>query len=224
MVGAEYSGTTTISKAFIDWIKSNLGKTVIFHDHWKIPEIAGHPPNETPNTMLTSIEQKQVLESTSPVKELLMRYALYYHTPHSYESNDQFGLYVGYYFDDLIYGPKYFDYGKPNQPGDRLLEKLKIEQNIIKFSPDTVIALIKCNEIETKQRIEKTPHKKQMAGGNDIKSLAHRFQKEFDSSLIANKITIDTSNSTIDQSVSELVYKLQPFFSRDDRIRLLSNL
>ena len=224
MMGAEYSGTTTIAEGFINWIKSNLGKTVIFHDHWKIPQISGHPPTDPPSINLTTAEQLQVSKATSPVKELLMRYALYYHTPHSYEDNDQFGLYVGYYFDDLIYGPDFFDYGKVNHPGDRILEKLKIEQTIMKFCPDTVLTLIKCNETETKQRIKKSPHKIQMVGENDIKSLKNRFQKEFDSSLITNKITIDTSNSTIEQSVSELVYKLQPFYSRDDRIKLLSNL
>ena len=34
MMGSEYSGTTTIAKGFIEWIKSNFNKTVIFHDHW----------------------------------------------------------------------------------------------------------------------------------------------------------------------------------------------
>ena len=224
MIGSEYSGTTTLAKGFIDWIKSNLGRTVIFHDHWKIPQISGHPPTDPPNINLTTTEQIQVSKATSPVKELLMRYALYYHTPHSYEDNDQFGLYVGYYFDDLIYGPEYFDYGKPSQPGNRILEKLKIEQTIMKFCPDTVLALIKCNESEIKKRININPHKNQIADENEINILSNRFQKEFDTSLITNKITIDTSNSSIDASVSELVYNLQPFFSKDDRMRLLSGI
>ena len=224
MIGSEYSGTTTLAKGFIDWIKSNLGRTVIFHDHWKIPQISGHPPTEPPNINLTTTEQIQVSKATSPVKELLMRYALYYHTPLSYEDNDQFGLYVGYYFDDLIYGPEYFDYGKPSQPGNRILEKLKIEQTIMKFCPDTVLALIKCNESEIKKRININPHKNQIADENEINILSNRFQKEFDTSLITNKITIDTSNSSIDASVSELVYNLQPFFSKDDRMRLLSGI
>ena len=224
MVGPEYSGTTTIAKGFIDWVKSNLGRTVIFHDHWKIPQISGHPPTEPSHINLTPAEQTQVSKATSPVKELLMRYALYYHTPHSFEDNDQFGLSVGYYFDDLIYGPEYFHYGKPNQPGNRVLEKLKIEQTIMKFCPDTVLALIKCNESEIKKRIKSNPHKDQIGNENEINILSTRFQKEFDTSLITNKITIDTSNSTIETSVSELVHKVQPFFSKDDRLRLLSGI
>ncbi len=224
MVGPEYSGTTTIAKGFIDWVKSNLGRTVIFHDHWKIPQISGHPPTEPSHINLTPAEQIQVSKATSPVKELLMRYALYYHTPHSFEDNDQFGLSVGYYFDDLIYGPEYFHYGKPNQPGNRVLEKLKIAQTIMKFRPDTVLALIKCNESEIKKRIKSNPHKDQIGNENEINILSTRFQKEFDTSLITNKITVDTSNSTIETSVSELVHKVQPFFSKDDRLRLLSGI
>ena len=222
MMGSEYSGTTTIAKGFIEWIKSNFNKTVIFHDHWKIPQISGHPPTDPPNINLTTEEQILVSESTPPVKELLMRYALYYHTPHSYEEINQFGLYVGYYFDDLIYGPKYFDYGKPNQPGDRVLEKLKIEQTIMKFCPDTVLALVKCNQSETKKRMQNHTHKDQLGNIDDIKHFSNRFQKEFDTSLITNKIVLDTSNRTVEESVYELVYKLQPFFTKDDRIRLLS--
>ena len=73
MVGPEYSGTTTIAKGFIDWVKSNLGRTVIFHDHWKIPQISGHPPTAPSHINLTPAEQTQVSKATSPVKELLMR-------------------------------------------------------------------------------------------------------------------------------------------------------
>ncbi len=224
MMGSEYSGTTTLAKGFIEWIKSNLGKTVIFHDHWKIPQISGHPPTEPPHINITAEEQIQVSNATSPVKELLMRYALYYHSPHSYEETDQFGLYVGYYFDDLIYGPRYFDYGKPNQPGDRALEKLKIEQTIMKFCPNTVLTLVKCNESEIEKRIKSNPHKNQLGNENDIKFFANRFNEEFETSLITNKITLDTSNSNVNESVYELTYKLQPFFTKDDRMRLLSGI
>ena len=62
MMGSEYSGTTTIAKGFIEWIKSNFNKTVIFHDHWKIPQISGHPPTDPPNINLTTEEQLLVSE------------------------------------------------------------------------------------------------------------------------------------------------------------------
>ena len=92
----------------------------------------------------------------------------------------------------------------------------------MKFCPDTVLALVKCNQSETKKRMKYQTHKDQLGNIEDIKHFSNRFQKEFDTSLITNKIVLDTSNRTVEESVYELVYKLQPFFTKDDRIRLLS--
>ena len=92
----------------------------------------------------------------------------------------------------------------------------------MKFCPDTVLALVKCNQAETKKRMQNHTHKDQLGNIDDIKHFSNRFQKEFDTSLITNKIVLDTSTSTVDESIYELVYKLQPFFTKDDRIGLLS--
>ena len=43
------------------------------------------------------------------------------------------------------------------------------------------------------------------------------------SSLIGNKFAIDTSTATVEESLQELVRKLQPFITDADRLRMLAH-
>ena len=53
-IGCEYSGTTTLSRKLDEWLVETIGDQGMgYHDHWKIPEISGHPPHETSVTILT---------------------------------------------------------------------------------------------------------------------------------------------------------------------------
>ena len=55
-------------------------------------------------------EQEQVYKASPVVKELLMRYALYYHSPQGPQPIGTGSARVGYYFDELIYAPRYYGY------------------------------------------------------------------------------------------------------------------
>ena len=48
-----------------------------------------------------------------------------------------------------------------------------------------------------------------------------RFEEEFKASKIPNKMVIDTTGSTVEESVAEFVEKAEPFFNDRDRLRLL---
>ena len=50
-----------------------------------------------------------------------------------------------------------------------------------------------------------------------------RFEEENSSSLIANRITLDTTDTTPEETVSELVEKLDPFLTEADRVRMLAH-
>ena len=41
LIGAEYSGTTTLANKIAEWGTKTLGGQHGFHDHWKIPYL-GH--------------------------------------------------------------------------------------------------------------------------------------------------------------------------------------
>ena len=118
LIGCEYTGTTTLAHAINEWVEQSLGFPLApLHDHWKYPHVSGHPPGETV-TNLTNNEMDQLIKLTPKLKELFMRYTIYYHTM-SYRG---FGVatgsfLVGYHFDEAIYGPMYLGYGDQGAPG-----------------------------------------------------------------------------------------------------------
>ncbi|MCH7685695.1 MAG: hypothetical protein IH899_03275 [Planctomycetes bacterium] len=56
----------------------------------------------------------------------------------------------------------------------------------------------------------------------DIEYVLARFEDGFNQSMIQNKIIIDTSSATVDQSVGELVENIGSYLTQRDRIRMLT--
>ena len=74
-----------------------------------------------------------------------------------------------------------------------------------------------------KERIKTTPHTRTVLKEEDIQSVIDEFEEEFRSSFIRNKLTIDTSESTIEESLREFVSNIGPFLSDRDRLRIQAN-
>jgi hypothetical protein len=220
LTGCEYSGTTTLGNVISDWALNALGSRGGFHDHWKIPHISGHPPHETAVTMPTEDEKKQVLAASPRVKELLMRYALYYHTPTGRDASS--GMLVGYHIEDMIYGPLYFGYGGDGEPGDRRLVSQDIEQRILLYAPHAVLILVKASADVIGRRMREAPHQYGVVPEKDIEHVLDRFDEEFQLSQIHNKLTVDTSSATVDETLAELLKKVEPHLSDADRMRLVA--
>jgi hypothetical protein len=68
-----------------------------------------------------------------------------------------------------------------------------------------------------------TPHTRTVLKEEDIQSVLDEFDEEFRNSFIRNKLTIDTSESTIDESLQEFVTNIGPFLSDKDRLRIQAN-
>ena len=67
------------------------------------------------------------------------------------------------------------------------------------------------------------PHRNEVVPEQDIPLIIDRFQEEFNDSKIKNKISIDTTSDTIDQSVKKLAKKIEPYLNHEDRLKLLLN-
>ena len=222
-VGCEYAGTTTLMHQVQDWMRDNLGQTTIIHDHFKLPHASGHPPIETPGTILTEVEKAQVMAMSPKVKEIFTRYALYYHTSSETEASNIVGsLFTGHYIDDLIYGPHYFGYGGPGEPGDRRMEAQTIEQRLMTYTPQIVIVHMKASAETIRQRMKDAPHDHSLIEDADIKFLLRRFEEEFARSSIPNRIVLDTTNSTPESTFQEFLSQAEPFLTEGDRLRMLT--
>jgi hypothetical protein len=220
LIGCEYSGTTTLANAIRDWAVEVLGERILLHDHGKIPHISGHPPHETEATLLTEEEKRQVLEASPRVKELLMRYSLYYHTP--YYPRPEGGIVVGHHVDDMVYGPLYFGYGGDGEPGDRSLVSRHIEQRLLEVAPETVLVLVKASPEAIAERMVATPHQYGVVRQEDIEHILRRFEEEYERSQIRNKIDLDTTVATVEETLAEFVQEVEPHLSQADRVRLVA--
>ena len=222
-IGCEYSGTTTLLERLQEWMLENFGQHTIIHDHFKLPHASGHPPIDPPGIILTSQEKAQVMAMTPKVKEIFTRYALYYHTPSELGKSGEIGsIRSGHHIDDLIYGPHYFGYGGPEEPGDRRVEAQQIEQQLNDYAPGTVLVLVKASPTIIRRRMQDDTHESSVIRDQDVEFLLCRFEEEFHRSSIPNKFVLDTTESTPKLTFQQFLVEMEPYWSEADRLRMLT--
>ena len=220
LVGCEYSGTTTLANAINEWVKKTMGANFrIIHDHWKLPHTSGHAITDEVH-LPTEEEQQQVLALSPKLKEMTQRHSLVYHTPS--EPNDSDTLMVGYVFDEAVYAPFYYGYGGPGEGGDRGMYGKHLEHKLLKAAPETVLVHVKASPEVIVQRMRANPHHHGVVQEKDVEYILERFEKEIWNSLIGKRITLDTSTSTVEETLAEFVEKIEAHLTQTDRLRMLN--
>ena len=215
IVGCEYSGTTTLAHAINDWARETMGVGFrLIHDHFKQPDTKPHGPE------LTDDELAQFQALSARHREVMQRQNLYYHTSYTAKS-DMTSLVVGLHIDEAIYGPLYFGYGSAGQMGDRQVIAKHIEQRIVQYTPETVLVHVKARPDIIRQRMTQAPHASAVLRETDIEHILTRFEEEVFGSLLMNKLTLDTSDSTVTETVADFEQKVQPFLTQEDLARIL---
>ena len=222
LAGCEYAGTTTLGNAICRWSTEAMGAEYnllpdgtfdLLHDHYQIPHTSGHgqPWSEE--------EQAQILALSPRIKEMVQRHSLHYHIkPTNYDRADH--IVIGLHIEEAVYGPLYFGYGEAGGYGDRQNEARRIDEAILRLGPDTVMVLLKADADVIAGRMIESPHHNGPLREQDIGHVLQRFEEEFERSTIPNKMTIDTSGATVQQSLDEFVVKVQQFFTDTDLARL----
>ncbi len=209
VVGCEYAGTTTLSEAIMGWAKLTFGGEHFFHDHMKIPHIS--------HGTLSEDDIKHFMALSPDLKEQFQRFQVEYHLqPEFYEDDDHHN--VGFFIDEAVYAPLYYGY---DQEGGRTWHARKIEARIMEMAPDTVLVLVKASPEVIAKRKKENPHPHDLVQEKDIELVLKKFQEQFDASLLRKKVTIDTSNATVEESLAEFVENVKPMLSQADRVRML---
>ena len=55
----------------------------------------------------------------------------------------------------------------------------------------------------------------------DIQEVLGAFEREYEISVIKNKLTLDTSESTVEESLKEFKVKFEAFITMEDRTRIV---
>ena len=218
LVGCEYSGTTTLAKAICRWAEREMGafagvpEAYKIHDHFKIPHIS-HPPE------LNDDEQRQLLSLSPRLKETIQRHNIYYHLP-TY-SWPQDSIVIGLHIEDKIYGPLYFGYETEGDPRNPIMAtRAKFERWIMYAAPDIVLVLVKASPEVILRRLKDNPHHNGVLQEEDVDYVLQRFEEEYEKSEIRNKLTIDTTTATVEESLDEFVRSIRKFLTETDRKRI----
>ena len=125
---------------------------------------------------------------------------------------------VGFHIDEAVYAPLYYGY---DEEGGRTRAARKIEARILEMAPDTALVLVKASPEVIAKRKKENPHPHDLVQEKDIELVLNRFQEEFDASLLRKRMTIDTSNATVEESLAEFVENFKPMLTPADRARIL---
>jgi hypothetical protein len=213
IIGCEYTGTTTLAGNIAAWVERSMGGSMPSHDHWKIPEIS-HRPH-------TREENEAFLALSPALQECFQRYHMEYHISESFYSGAHHTM-VGFHIDEAVYAPHYYGYGGPDQYSDRALSARHIEGQILDIAGDTVLVHLKASPEVIRQRMKEESREHGLVKDEDVEYILQRFEEESVRSFLRQKIQIDTTDLTPEQTLARFVEEIQPHLSEADRARILT--
>ena len=140
---------------------------------------------------LTEEEQRLVLALSPRIKEAMQRHNLEYHVQ-----------------------PTFFMTRRGNHRVEPLQHMPYLVQVLVKASPEVIAS-----------RLKENPHKHGLLKDGyemltEIKHVLERFDEVAAKSLIRTKITLDTSDSTVEETVAEFVEEMVRYMSTDELRRI----
>ena len=172
-----------------------------------------------PFNALSKEEHAQINNLTPRLKEMIQRWNVFYHIPWAPNRNDV--IFIGLYFEDNVYGPLYFDYIKNLGPDDPIMQtRNQFDKWFAENSPETVLVHVKCSPEQIRYRKKANPHEEELLKDEDVEYVLERFEQEVGQSIIKNKIVLDTTNISVEESLDEFKIKIVPFLTENDKNRM----
>ena len=233
MIGCEFAGKTTLATEIVYWIEENMGDGSHFHDHFTVPSSELSP------------EAAASYKAVHPqVKEMLQRFMITYHvSPGFYDAPDHHLM--GCHIEEAVYAPLYYGYGGPDSAspirspeGQRTEMARMMEEEILEIAPNSVLVLMKATPEVIRERMAENyfpdaatvaQQKLSKQDGEptrgvvqekDVNYVLARFEEEFEASLIRNKLVLDTTSATVEETLAEFLEGVRPFLTDADKDRL----
>jgi len=223
VAGCEYSGASTLSRAIGEWAKKTMGADMKIYDSFMLPYFLPLDMTEE------ELEQFDVLPKH--LKQVFQWHNLASHTMPDALKKDDYIL-VGFQLYEAVYAPLYYGYGRPWDYAEAVGLARHYEVEIMESMPSLVQVLVKASPDAIAKRMEDDPHEHGLLQsgphvGAEIKGeighVLERFEEVASQSLIRRKITIDTTNATVDESVVQFVKQFDRYFSSHDLVRILAH-
>ena len=197
--GIEYAGKTTIVNLLQDYYRRR-GRRVHGDDHFTIPDATLSPESRA-----------QSIDYPNDVKERNQRMQIHYHIEiiRNYENV----FIVGWHLEEAVYTSMYGDdpdshyYPNYHYGFQRQYEVKVLECRL----PDVVLVHVTASDESIRERMCSAPHEYQVVKEEDIAEVKRRFDEEVDQSLFKERVLLDTTDKTPEQSLDELLLLTEPF-------------
>ena len=202
IAGCEYAGASTLARAIADWSAETLGLSVPIYDMFRVPQIA---PFE-----MTDEEVAQFMALPTLVRQCFQWHSFTSHLMPTVLEQDSY-IFVGFQLDEAVYAPLYYGYGRPWEYAEAVGLSRTEESKIMAAVPDIVQVLVKASPEVVSERMNTAPHRHSLLQPTDVAHVLARYEEEaVKKSLIRRKITLDTSNATVAETLAEFVGEMEP--------------
>jgi len=230
LTGCEWAGKHTLGDQIAKWWSEETGTDynpppdgIRFHDHYTVPHvvhIGGHD-----NHFAQS--EEDILKLNPGLLEHFQRFQIEYHFQRGFvSSGDHWN--IDWYYADAVFAPFYWGYGKPGEYADRRETRVHWDKEVNEIMPDCILVLVKTTPDVIRDRMSDGTtlypkrHANTMFKAKDAEYITDRFQEEFDNSLIRQRFSIDTTDSSPEDSLREFISKVEPYLTGTDKAKMTS--
>ena len=230
LIGCEYTGKSTLAGNISRWMIEKMGVSLVrWHDHFVVPRLDGHTIiraegsdatiGKTEHDLNTEEDEEQIMSLRPNVLEQLQRHNVWRHLHPGLLSADDV-LFINFYYAEAVYAPLYYGYGAPGSFADRSERAREWDHELLPYAPDMVLVHVTANPATVAERMATHPRVRGVLKRQDIPFVLDRFREEYDASLIERKFTLETTDTTPQQTLAQFVERIRPHLSEVDRQRI----
>ena len=232
LIGCEYSGKTTLAVRISRWMIDAMGVPFVrWHNHYVAPCLDRHMvvwaddsagarcPGKQEDEEFDDDELDQLMALKPSLLEQFTRHLIWRHLhPDMYREPDV--MTIDGHYADAVYAPIYYGYGEPGSFADRTERARAWDAEMLSAAPDTVLVLVTAAADTIRRRLRASPRPRGILKADDVSLVLARFDEEYESSLVARRFTLDTTEPTADEILNEFVEGVQPYLTQDDVTRM----
>ena len=132
-------------------------------------------------------------------------------------------LSVGLHIENAIYARLYFDYYVGEQEWIRQAILDHVEESLVEYAPSMPLVLVKASAEVIARRMKESRRHNPVLQEADIQRVLDEFESEFEKSAMRNKITIDTSQGSSQETLDRFLQQFEPYLNKDDKLRILTH-
>ena len=91
---------------------------------------------------------------------------------------------------------------------------------VMEKAPETVLVYLKATPEVIRERMRTTPHERTHLQDEHIDEMIEEFDYHVGHSLLRNRIVLDTSEATVEETIAGFVEQMGPLMSHEDRVRM----